>query len=159
METKSFNPIPLFPCKSSWEFSKKSEYDDLAKRWRMIFQALDLKGKHFLDLVNSNNNIIEPLYIKDSSWLKHLGYSNSLCARALRAITNHAPIGEYRLRFFPREDFSCLCGLHPIETRWYILHKYKRFNNYWNLRRDSISHFIMFLESNSNVFAFPNPIT
>ena len=37
--------------------------------------------------------------------------------RATRAITNHAPIGKYRLKFFPWEDFSCLCGTYPIETR------------------------------------------
>jgi len=62
------------------------------------------------------------------------------------------------LRFFPREDFSCPCGQYPIETRRHILHECKRFNEYWNLRRDSIGHFITFLELNPNVFAFPSPI-
>ena len=66
----------------------------------MTFQVSDFKGKQFLDLLDSNDNIIEPLYIKGRSWLKFFGHSNSLCARASRAITNHAPIGEYRLRFF-----------------------------------------------------------
>jgi len=80
----------------------------------MTFQVLDLKGKHFLDLLNNDNNMIKPSYIKDRLWLKHFGHSSSLCARATRAITNHTPIGEYRLRFFPREDFSCLCGFYPI---------------------------------------------
>ena len=36
-ETKSFNPISLFSCKSSWNFSKKNKYNDLANRWKMIF--------------------------------------------------------------------------------------------------------------------------
>ena len=40
------------------------------------------------------------------------GQLNSLCAQAMRSITNHAPIGEYRLRFFPREDFNC----HAVYT-------------------------------------------
>ena len=66
-EMKSFNLIPLFSCKSSWDFSKKKECDNIANRWRMIFQASDLKGKHFLDLIDSNDNIIELSYIKDSS--------------------------------------------------------------------------------------------
>ena len=117
METKSFNPILLFPYKLSQNFNKKNKYDDLANRQRIIFQVLDLKRKHFLDLVSSDNNIIELSYIKGSSQLKHFGHSNSLCARALRAITNHTPICEYRLRFFPMEDFSCSYGLYPIETR------------------------------------------
>ena len=43
-ETKLFNPIPHYPCKSLWDFSKKKECDDLSNTWKMIFQALDLKG-------------------------------------------------------------------------------------------------------------------
>ena len=65
-ETKLFNPILLFSCKLSWDFSKKNECDDLANRWKITFQVLDLKGKHFLDLVDSNDNTIKPSYIKDS---------------------------------------------------------------------------------------------
>jgi len=67
-----------------------------------------MKGKHFLDLVDNDNNIIEPSYIKGGSWLKYFGHSNSLYTRASRAITNHAPTSEYKLRFFPRKDFSCV---------------------------------------------------
>jgi len=66
----------------------------------MTFQVSDLKRKHFLDLLDSDNNIIKPSYIKGWFWLKFFSHSNSLCARALRAITNHTPISEYRLRFF-----------------------------------------------------------
>ena len=36
-ETKSFNPIFLFSCKLSWDFSKKNKYDNLTNRWKMIF--------------------------------------------------------------------------------------------------------------------------
>ena len=121
----------------------------------MTFQVLDLKEKYFLDLLNSNDNIIELSYIKSGSWLKFFGYFNSLYARVSRAITNHAPIGEYRLRFFPREEFRCLCRLYPIETRCHILYECRRFNKYWNPRRDLSSHFVMFLEFNPSVFTFP----
>jgi len=82
------------------------------------------------------------------------GYSNSLCVCATRAITNHALIGKYRLRFFPREEFKCLCSLYPIKSRRYILHECGRFNGYWNPRRDSLSHFVMFLELDLGAFAF-----
>ena len=75
----------------------------------MTFQASNLKGNQFLDLVDNDNNIIKPTYIKGRSWLKVFGYSNSLCAHATRDITNHAPIGKFRLRFFPREEFKCPC--------------------------------------------------
>jgi len=61
----------------------------------MTFQTSDQKGKNFLDLVDSNNKILEPIYSKGRAWLQYIGHSNTLCARVVRAITNHAPIGEY----------------------------------------------------------------
>jgi len=96
----------------------------------MIFQASNVKGKQFLNLLNSDNNIIELLYIKDSLWLRHFSHSNSLYVRAMRAIINHTPISEYRLKFFPRKDFSCPCSLYSIKTKKYILYEYRRFNEY-----------------------------
>jgi len=116
-DTKLFNLTPLLPNKYSWDFSKKLESDNIINTWKMTFQASDLKGSNFLELVNNDNKPLEPTYCKGGSWLQVFSHSNSLCARATRAITNHALIGEYRLKFFPNEDFSCLCGLYPIETR------------------------------------------
>jgi len=96
----------------------------------MTFQVLDLKGNQFLDLLDDNNNTIELFYIKKGLWLKMFGHSNLLYARATRAITNYAPTGEYRLRFFSKEEFKYSCGQYPIESRCHILHKYGRFNGY-----------------------------
>ena len=76
----------------------------------------------------------------------------------MRVITNHAPIGEYRLRFFLWEDFSCLCSNYPIKLKQHILYKCRRHNEYWNPRRDTISHFILFLEFNYKAFAFESAI-
>jgi len=157
-ETKTFNLTPLYPCKMSWDFSKKSESDDILKVWKMTFQASDLKGNQYLDLLNDDNNIIELSYVKGGLWLKNFGHSNPLCVHATRAITNHAPISEYRLRFFPREEFKCSCSLYPIESRCHILHECGRFKGYWNLRRDFLSHFIMFLETNLSAFTFSDSL-
>ena len=63
----------------------------------MMFQVSDLKGRNFINLVNSDNNILEPTYSKGGTWLQYFGHSNTLSARATRAITNHASIEEYRL--------------------------------------------------------------
>ena len=82
-----------------------------------MFQASNFKGNHFLDLLDNDDNIIKLTYVKEGSWLKMIGHSNSLYTCATRAITNHAPISEYRLRFFSREEFKCLCGQYPIESR------------------------------------------
>jgi len=137
--------MPLFSSKMLWDFSKKSECNNILNIWKMTFQASDLKEKQFLDLLDENNNIIVPSYTKGGSWLKFFSHSNSLCAHALWAITNHAPIGEYRLRFFLSEEFKCFCGSYPIKTRCHILHECNRFNSYWNLRRNSLDYLTMFL--------------
>ena len=157
-ETKTFNLTPLYLCKTSWDFSKKSESNDILKVWKMTFQASDLKGNQFLDLLNNNNNIIKLFYVKGGLWLKNFSHSNSLCMCATRDITNHAPIGKYRLKFFPRKEFKCPCSLYPIESRHHILHECGRFKGYWNPRRDSLSHFVMFLETNLSVFTFSDAL-
>ena len=120
----------------------------------MTFQASNSKERDFLNLLNNDLDSIEPLCFKDGLWLLQFSYSNSLYAQASRAVTNHAPTGEYQLKFFPRENFACSCGLYPIETRQYILHKYCRFNNYWNLRRDTLAYFSLFLQLNPSAFMF-----
>jgi len=120
----------------------------------MSFQAADLKERNFLELLDNNLNPIKLLTIKDGSWLQQFSHSNSLYTRATRAIVNHVPIGEYYLKFFPREDFLYLCGLYPIETRRHILYECKRFNKYWNPRRDTIAYFALFLQFNSSAFSF-----
>jgi len=153
-DSKSFHPILFYPCIISWDFCKKTDSNDIINQWKMTFQASDRKDKHFLDLLDDDFNTIEPSYTKGGPWLQVFGHSNSLCACATRAITNHAPIGEYQLRFFPNKDFLCPCNNYPIKLRRHILYECKRFNGYWNPRRDSLNHFIMFLITNPNAFAF-----
>ena len=114
---KSFNSVPIFLCKSSWDYCKKQECDSVLSQWKMSFQAADLKGKKFLELLNNDHNSIELLTIKSSSWLQHFGHSNSLCARTTRTIVNHTFINKYHLKFFSREDFLYPCSLYLIETR------------------------------------------
>ena len=125
----------------------------------MTFQASDIKEQNLLELLYDENNPLEPSYSKGGTWLKYFGHSNLLCARSSRTIINYAPIGEYCLRFFPCKDFKCPCGNYPIESRKHILHKCKRFNNYWNPRRDIIEYFVFFLIFNSSAFSFGNSIT
>jgi len=158
-ETKQFHPCPQYPCKSSWDFSKKSECNNILSLWKMTFQASNKKGNHFIKLLDNDNKSLEPTYSKGRTWLKYFEYSNSLCVRVTRAIVNHASIGKYRLRFFSKEDFKCPCGNHLIETRHHIFYNCKRYNKYWNPRRNMIGHFTLFLEYKSSAFSFGESIT
>ena len=140
-------------------FQQENKCNDILSRWKMTFQLSDAKSQHFLELLDDDNKPIEPSYAKGGPWLKYFGHSNSLCARASRAIVNDAPIGEYWLRFFPQEEFKCPCGHYLIETRRHILHECRRYNKYWKPRRDTIVHFTLFIEFNSNAFSFGESIT
>ena len=80
--SKSFKSTPIFPCKTSWDFRKKTDSDDIVKQWKMRFQASDGKGNDFLDLLDNDYNIIKLLYVKEGPWLQAFGHSNSLCTRA-----------------------------------------------------------------------------
>ena len=84
MKTKFFRPTPVLLSKLSWDYSKKIECNDLVKRWKMMFQASDMKDNQFLDLVDGNNNLLELLYIKRGLWLQNFGHFNFLCTRASR---------------------------------------------------------------------------
>ena len=148
------NISKIIVIKIFWDYCKKVNSDNNIKLWKMTFQVSDGKGRQFLNLVDNNLETIELSYTKGGPWLQSFGHSNSLCARATRAITNHALIGEYHLRFFPNKDLKCSCGSYPIETRRYILYEYTRHNGYWNPRRDTLSHFVMFLNANPRAFAF-----
>ena len=61
----------------------------------MNFQALDLKEKNFLGILDNDSNPLEPYTIQSGLWLQYFSHSNSLCTRATRATVNHASIGEY----------------------------------------------------------------
>ena len=153
-DSKLFNPLPIYPCKISWDYCKKINSSNIIKQWKMTFQASDGKERHFLELVNDDLKDIRLSYTKGGLWLQLFGHLNMLCACAMRAITNHALIGEYQLRFFPNEEFKCPCGNYPIKSRRHILYDCMRFNGYQNPRRDSLSYFIMFLIANPNAFVF-----
>ena len=96
----------------------------------MTFQALDGRERQFVDLMDNNLNVIEPLYTKESPWLQFFGHSNLLCTYAIKAITNYAPISKYRLRFFLREEFKCPYGNYPFKSKRHIFYDCIRFNRY-----------------------------
>jgi len=87
----------------------------------MNFQVLDLKGKQFLNSLNDDLIDIKLLYTKEGPQIKYFGHSNSLYTRAIKAITNHTPIGEYQLRFFLRKEFSCPCRLYLSQMSYSLV--------------------------------------
>ena len=82
-----------------------------------------------------------------------------MCTHIMRLIRNHAPMGKYRLRLFPKESFTCMCGEYPIEMRRHILFDCAWYKKSWNLKRESLKDILMFLEFNPGAFCFQDSVT
>ena len=124
--------------------------------WTTEFLRGETRGRSFLTINTEKYKVAIPTYAEGGTWMCHLGHSISLCARATRAILNHAPIGEYRTRFFPQETCACPCGQSNVETRLHILTECTRFtSDRITLPSPCIGDFIKFLTSNPLAFAFP----
>jgi len=63
-DTKKFNLVPLYPIKTSWDFNKKEECDNIIKEWCTSFKMSNHKERNFLNLLNNNLSNIELFYIK-----------------------------------------------------------------------------------------------
>ena len=85
------------------------------------FQASEYKRRNFFKLNNNDHQPICPTYSKDGSWPKHFSLLNSMYAYIMKLIINHVPIGEYKLRFFPKKSFICICREYTIKMRRHIL--------------------------------------
>jgi len=153
-DVKASYLAPTLPSKETWAFSKKSECDDIFNYWAMSFQASDKKGKSFLEITNNKGEDLIPSHENGRPWLTYIGHSNSLCARLTCLITNHAPIGEYRKRFFPQEESLCNCSANIIETRDRILYECRKYNETWRPPDLSIVSILTFLKENPNAFSF-----
>ena len=91
-------------------------------------------------------------------WLSLVSESSAHTARLTRAITNHAPTGEFRKRFKLSQETNCKCFTNQLETRGHILNVcplYKRSGRSTFQRREMQS-FIRFLEENPRAFSFPS---
>lgn len=93
--------------------------------------------------------------------LSVVGISNTITARISRLIVNHAPIGEYRSRFFPTKPSNCpRCGV--LETRHHILNSCPRyvrprrmgFVEFLKNSAEPIPELVRFLARNPTSFTF-----
>jgi len=155
-ETKSSHTSPILLEKNSFLFSKKKEYNLILESWQQSFKDSKKKGQLFLEFEDDNEKVLKPTYSKGGSWLPYIGISNSVCARFTRMMLGHAPIGEYRQRFFPNTPIHCPCGEADVETREHIFMQCKQFDSSSRPRDICISSFVEFIIGNPTSFCFDN---
>jgi len=127
-QVKASSCTPTFPSKESHLFSRKKEYNNTLCEWQTYFTKSLKKGYYFLNFEDEKERVIKPTYAKGGSWLPVIGFTNSLCACFTCMTTGHAPIGEYRQRFFPHLPTSCPCGKAIVQTREHIVMECNRYD-------------------------------
>ena len=155
-QVKASECVPVFPCKESYLFSKKKECDNILYEWQESFANSLKKGQCFLDFEDEKQQVIKPTYTKGGSWLPFIGFKNSLCTRFTCMTTGHAPIGEYRQRFFPHLPTSYLCGKVEVQTREHIIMECDLHDPSTRPCNIIINSFVHFLTDNPGAFSFDN---
>ena len=126
--------------------------------WHRSFASTTFRGSRFLNLVDSTGKSLGPSALHHGTWLRLATKDPpTLVARLTRCITAHAPIGEFRLWFFPNEESSCPCG-EFLETREHILYECTRFERDTSIMDPelplSLIDLVDFLRENPLAFAF-----
>ncbi|EKM73852.1 hypothetical protein AGABI1DRAFT_133977 [Agaricus bisporus var. burnettii JB137-S8] len=125
------------------------------------------KGNSWYEITDKEGNEVLPSHLQGGPWFQtyqgvKAADNSPLFARLMRVMCNHAPIGEYRVRFFPNEPYkSCQCDLKSPETRQHILmvcHLFVRRTNHYDLDGiTTIRGLILFLQDNPQAFSFEPP--
>jgi ribonuclease HI len=140
----------------SFAFRRQGIRHESLSDWRTLAQAKTYRGRHYL---YGKKPPIPTDRITGTSLLARTGHSSVLTARMARAILSHAPTGEFRRRFFPREESQCpTCGV--LQSRRHILNSCTRYNrrpNFYEFLKNSADPGIAlqdFLTDNPTAFTF-----
>ncbi|XP_006462344.1 hypothetical protein AGABI2DRAFT_143963 [Agaricus bisporus var. bisporus H97] len=119
------------------------------------------------DITDKEGNEVLPSHLQGGPWFQtyqgvKAANNSPLFARLMRVMCNHAPIGEYRVRFFPNKPYkACQCNLRSPETRQHLLMVcplFVRQINHYDLDGiTTIRGLILFLQDNPQVFSFKPP--
>jgi hypothetical protein len=89
--------------------------------WHKMFQSPSYRGRNFLNLLGKKDKPRVPTYLAGGSWLPDLGDARA-CARVCRVILNHAPMGEFRVRYNLGGFCNCeYCDTGARQTRAHLL--------------------------------------
>jgi hypothetical protein len=167
--TRFFGGKISFPESDTHDLKRKRVTNSLVLRWQEGFEDEEdrncYKGHGWLELWNNRGNDrkkIVPTHINFGPWLRSyngvtIANDPRLCGRFVRAVTKHAPIGEYRQRFFPAEDYCCPGHENTPESRDHILNEcswYVRRLDHYEGGIETITGLILFLCDNPDAFGW-----
>ena len=140
--------------------------NDFTKRmtthWRVLFTSRGFKGHQWLPLRRQKKIFKPAIRNKAATNFFHTLSANDIgtLSRMARALTNHAPTGEYRTRFYPDLDPYCPACPQRIQTRTHILFRCPRYtplhSSLTNWSHDKANHksWKNFFTRNPSAFTF-----
>ena len=130
--------------------------------WQQRWKDTTYRGSQWLP-IRRNKKVFKPSFAKTSRNFFHnmaKGDSSHL-SRIAHILTNHAPTGEYRTRFFPNEPTACPhCDEDTLQTRRHILTECPRYVDTfpsmtdWGKNRRNDKALMGFLDKNPSAFTF-----
>ncbi|KAF8719227.1 hypothetical protein AX14_011293 [Amanita brunnescens Koide BX004] len=151
------NPPPNPPLALPVAAQRHTEHN-----WQQRWKDTTYRGSQWLP-IRRKKKIFKPSFTKDARNFFHnmaKGEASHL-SRIAHVLTNHAPTGEYRTRFFPDEPTACPhCDEDTLQTRRHILTECPRYVGTfpsmtdWGKSRNNDKALMGFLDKNPSAFTF-----
>ncbi|KAF8653418.1 hypothetical protein AX14_008304 [Amanita brunnescens Koide BX004] len=132
------------------------------QRWQELFRDHTYRGSQWLP-IRRRKKRFKPGLSKDARNFFHdlAKGEPSRLSRIAHVVTNHAPTGEYRTRFFPGDPTDCpRCDRRALQTRPHILTECPGYVTKlpsmadWGHNRQNDKALIGFLDRNPSAFTF-----
>ena len=156
MKSPFIGPVP--PKAPSLSSAIRANKTQAVLSWRLQFAVFQSRKRL---LLRKNKKPVLPSTWNAASnrFIMTMNDNPTLVSRFTRAVTNHAPIGEYRTRFFPQQPSSCPCGA-LLQSREHILCECPRYSAHFPSShsfykgRHNLNKLAKFLQDNPIAFAF-----
>ncbi|KAF8702623.1 hypothetical protein AX14_014398 [Amanita brunnescens Koide BX004] len=154
---------PATPIKILWSNFLAEFKRDMNKHWRVLAKSQTYKGHGWIP-IRRKCRLFKPdignKYTK-RFFLMLAGNDIETTSRMARALTNHAPMGEYRQRFHPNEPSHCkFCGPSIEHSRAHVFFSCPAYASLapsftdWKNNRKNDKSWKVFFQDNPSAFTF-----
>ena len=134
----------------------------MTTQWRLLFASPSFKGQQWLPLRRKKKVFRPAVSNKAATRFFHDLADNDIgmLSRMARAITNHAPTGEYRRCFYPDREYCCPSCPQHVQTRTHIFFHCSKYSSLhsslteWSRDRNNNKAWKLFFQCNPSAFMF-----
>ena len=134
----------------------------LTTQWQLLTSLPSFKGRQWMPIRHKKKRFLPAIRNKDKTnfFFRLADNDITTLSRMARAITNHAPTGDYRQRFYPGLDKYCPACPDRVLTRNHILFHCPRYVSLhssmtnWCRDRNNCKSWKSFFSRNTSAFTF-----